>query len=131
MPAGTPNDGLTADSESGNSPDVGNMKIEEKIADLLVTDERCAQAWSVQVKATIQPAVRSHGNYWLLNREAKDLRARSHVYVFVSGRADRFEFYVVPSRVVAKNVRVVRRRASTWYSWVKQKRYRDAWHLLR
>jgi len=40
-------------------------------ADLLVMDERCAQAWSVQVKATIQPAVRSHGNYWLLNREAK------------------------------------------------------------
>jgi hypothetical protein len=32
MPAGTPNDGSIADSESGNSPDGGNMKIEEKIA---------------------------------------------------------------------------------------------------
>jgi len=100
-------------------------------ADLLVTDERCAQAWSVQVKATIQPAVRSHGNYWLLNREAKDLRARSHVYVFISIRRPGAEFYVVPSRVVAKNVRVERWGAFTRYSWVKQDRYHDAWHLFR
>jgi hypothetical protein len=59
------------------------------------------------------------------------LRARSHVYVFASLRRDGSQFYVVPSRIVARNVRVVRRPASTWYSFVKQERYRDAWHLLR
>ena len=95
-------------------------------ADLLVTTPDVHRAWSVQVKATPKPTT-----YWLLGPNARQLTARSHVYVFVSGRADRFEFYVVPSRVVAKNVRVVRRRASTWYSFVKQERYRDAWHLLR
>ena len=100
-------------------------------ADLLVTDDACARAWSVQVKATIKPSVRSHGDYWLLNREAQHLRAASHVYVFVSVRDDESAFYVVPSRVVATNVRVQRWGAFTRYSWVKQERYRDAWHLLR
>ena len=48
-------------------------------ADLLLTDEACARAWSVQVKATIKPTVRSHGNYWILNGpEAKHRRAASH-----------------------------------------------------
>ena len=100
-------------------------------ADLLVTTDTCAHAWSVQVKATIKPTVGSHGNYWLLNREAKYLRARSHVYVFLSIRRVGWEFYVVPSRVVAKNVRVERWGAFTRYSFVKQERYRDAWNLLR
>ncbi len=100
-------------------------------ADLLVTTDTCAHAWSVQVKATIKPTVGSHGNYWLLNREAKDLRARSHVYVFISLRRDGAQFYVVPSRVVAKHARVERWGAFTRYSFVKQERYRDAWNLLR
>ena len=52
---------------------------------------------SVQVKATIKPTARSHGNYWLLNREARHLRAASHVYVFISIRRDGSQFYVVPS----------------------------------
>ena len=39
--------------------------------------------------------------------------------------------YVVPSRVVARNVKIVRRPKSTWYTFVKQERYRDAWHPLR
>ncbi len=100
-------------------------------ADLLVTDDACARAWSVQVKATINPTARSHGDYWILGPKARQLMARSHVYVFVSVRRVGTEFYVVPSRVVAKNVRVQRWGAFTRYSWVKQKPYLDAWHLLR
>jgi len=100
-------------------------------ADLLVTTDTCARASSVQVKATIKPIVRTHAKYWLLNHEAKHLRARSHVYVFISIRNEGSEFYVVPSRVVARNVKVVRRPKSTWYSFDRQERYRDAWHLLR
>ena len=94
-------------------------------ADLLVTDETCNRAWSVQVKATPKATT-----YWLLGPKARQLRARSHVYVFVARMAGRPEFYVVPSGVVAKNVRVVKRRASTWYSWIKRDRYRDAWHAF-
>ncbi len=100
-------------------------------ADLLVTDDMCAHAWSVQVKATIKPTVRARAGYWLLNREAPQMRARSHVYVFLSVRRAGAEFFVVPSRVVARNVKVVRRPKSTWYSFDRQERYRDAWNLLR
>jgi hypothetical protein len=100
-------------------------------ADLLVTTDTCARAWSVQVKATIKPTARAHATYWLLNREAKHLRAASHVYVFLSVRRGGARFYVVPSRVVARNVKVVRRPKSTWYSFDRQKRYCNAWHLLR
>ena len=94
-------------------------------ADLLVTDDTCAQAWSVQVKATPKPTT-----YWLLGPKARQLKAPSHVYVFVARMGGQPEFYVVPSRVVAKHVRVSRRPKSTWYAWVKQDRYRDAWHLF-
>ena len=100
-------------------------------ADLLATDHTCARAWSVQVKATIKPTVGGAATYWLLGREAELLTARSHVYVFISVRRGGTQFYVVPSRVVAKHVKIVHRKKSTWYSWVKQERYRDAWHLLR
>src|SRR5258707_2099746 len=64
-------------------------------ADLPVTDDTCARAWSVQVKATDKPTVRAHATYRLL------------VYVFVSLRRDGAQFYVVPSRVVANQVRGV------------------------
>ncbi len=95
-------------------------------ADLLVTDHACNQAWSVQVMATPKATT-----YWLCGPKARQLRARSHVYVFVARMAGRPEFYVVPSRVVAKHVKIVHRKRSTWYSWVKQERYRNAWYLLR
>src|SRR5712692_611578 len=95
-------------------------------ADLLVTDHACNQAWSVLVMATPKATT-----YWLCGPKARQLRARSHVYVFVARMAGRPEFYVVPSRVVAKHVKIVHRKRSTWYSWVKQERYRNAWYLLR
>ncbi len=94
-------------------------------ADLLVTDDTCDRAWSVQVKATPKPS-----SYWLLGPKARQLKARSHMYVFVARMAGQPEFYVVPARVVAQNVTIKRRPKSTWYSWVKRERYRDAWHLF-
>src|SRR2546428_14113896 len=95
-------------------------------ADLLVTTPDVRRAWSVQVKATVKPTVRAHARYFLLGREAHQLRAPSRVYVFVSIRREGAQFYVVPSRVVARHVRVSPRPTSTWYAWVKQERYRDA-----
>jgi len=99
-------------------------------ADLLVTTPDVRRAWSAQVKATVKPTVRAHARYFLLGREAHELRAPSHVYVFVSIRREGAQFFVVPSRIVARNVRVHKRRRSTWYAWVKKDRYRDAWHLF-
>ena len=99
-------------------------------ADLLVTTPDVRRAWSVQVKATVKPTIRAHARYLLLGKEAHALRAPSHVYIFVSSRREGTQFHVVPSRVVARNVRVHRRRRSTWYAWVPQDRYRDAWDVF-
>jgi hypothetical protein len=53
------------------------------------------------------------------------------MYVFVEVRKNRREFYVVPSEVVARNVRTTKRPKSTWYAWDRDDRYHDAWHLFR
>jgi hypothetical protein len=66
-------------------------------ADLLVTNESCSTAFSVQVKANRRPA-----SFWLIGEKAKALGASSHVYVFVdfNDAAAKHEFSVVPSKVV-------------------------------
>src|SRR5438067_611112 len=68
-------------------------------ADLLVTDQKCKKAWSVQVKTTMRPA-----KFCLVNEHALNTSSPSHVYVFVTARkdADSYpEFLVVPSEAVA------------------------------
>src|SRR5579864_6775758 len=66
-------------------------------ADLLVTDQECHMAWSVQVKTNRKPA-----SFWLVGRHAAEFSAESHVYVFVNIRGDkRPEYVVAPSAYVA------------------------------
>lgn len=66
-------------------------------ADLLVTDQLCKKAWSVQVKTNYKSA-----SYWLVGPKAREIISSSHVYVFVNvGKEDRAEFIVVPSKRVA------------------------------
>lgn len=99
-------------------------------ADLLVTDPDCRRAFSVQVKSNA-----GRRNAWLLSPNAKTIRVRSHIYVFVNldqkGRDP--EYYVVPSPVVSRNVDKVRRPRSTWYSFglYTAQRYKDCWTLFR
>jgi hypothetical protein len=86
-------------------------------ADLLVTDQWCTHAWSVQVKTNSKPT-----GFWLLNKDAGDINSDSHIYVFVNLKAndERLEFFVVPGPTV---VRVMRkdtaRTGSVWYSFNK------------
>jgi len=69
-------------------------------ADLLVTDQRCQRAFSVQVKTQRQTA-----NYWLVGRQAREINAPTHIYVFINLRGDnRPEYLVVPSEVVAEKM---------------------------
>lgn len=42
-------------------------------ADLLVTDQKCRKAWSVQVKTNRKPA-----SFWLVNKHSTDLKLSSH-----------------------------------------------------
>ena len=99
-------------------------------ADLLVTNEACTRAYSVQVKAN-----RRSRSFWLLGEKTKGLASRSHVYVFVNLDASgKHEYYVVPSREVTRRMRTTRRKTgSIWYSFYEQDahKYRDAWHLFR
>jgi hypothetical protein len=70
-------------------------------ADLLVTNQ-CQHAWSVQVKTNQSTSA----NFWLLSAHCEKLRSKSHVYVFVALKGkDRPSFLVVPSLIVAENVK--------------------------
>src|SRR5882672_7515483 len=48
-------------------------------ADLLVTDQKCKHAWSVQVKTNFD-----RRTFWLLSKPAREIKSDTHVYVFVN-----------------------------------------------
>jgi hypothetical protein len=81
-------------------------------ADLLVTDQRCRKAWTVQVKTTTVPR-----DFCLVGKKSKGVASVSHVYVFVNLKEDaRFpKFLVVKSRVVAKKARAQGRMGFVFY----------------
>lgn len=84
-----------------------------KGADLLVTDQACRKAWSVQVKTNRKPT-----GFWLVGAHAAKLTADSHVYVLVNLRGEaRPDFLVVAAADVAARVRVNERARSTWYAF--------------
>jgi hypothetical protein len=98
-------------------------------ADLLVTDQKCQKAWSVQVKTNNKPA-----NFWLVGAKAKEIASDSHMYVFVNvGKGDRAEYIVVPStHVAAKVVHEKSTTGSEWYSFVRSARLvpGEGWELF-
>ena len=98
-------------------------------ADLLVTDEECAIAFSVQVKTNARAA-----GFWLVGQKASSLRSDSHLYVFVNIRrnGNPHDYFIVPSAHVASKVRVEKHPRSTWYSFHKTdaEPFRDMWSLL-
>src|SRR5258705_6409771 len=50
-------------------------------ADLLITDDRCRNTWTIQVKVTDQTFTLRRG--WLIGRNAKLTAHPTHAYVFV------------------------------------------------
>jgi hypothetical protein len=66
-------------------------------ADLLVTDQKCRRAYSVQVKTQRQAA-----NFWLVGSQAQEINSPTHIYVFINLKGDnRPDYLVVPSAIVA------------------------------
>ena len=100
-------------------------------ADLLVTDQQCKNAWSVQVKTNAEAKT-----FWLTNEQTKNLISDSHIYVFVNARQKKGppEFYVVPSKIVAKAVAVTPPEKGEGAKWLpsyrKDKNYRDQWSVF-
>jgi len=88
-------------------------------ADLLVTDQECRKAWSIQVKTNKKPA-----NFWLVGAHGAKLKSDSHAYVFVNIRKEeRPEYVVAPSAYVAeKVVKFTSKKGSVWYSFMRADR---------
>jgi len=100
-------------------------------ADILVADQSCQRTYSVQVKTNGKAA-----NFWLLSKHARKQFAKRHIYVLVNirqkGGSETAEYYVVPSKVLARKMYCVRRRASKWYA-IRLKEvssYRDRWSIF-
>jgi len=84
-------------------------------ADLLVTDQACRKAWSVQVKTNSD-----RPNFWLVGAHAKKLMSDSHMYVFVNNaRGEKPEYLVARSSYVANKVVYQKAsKGSEWYSFL-------------
>jgi hypothetical protein len=94
-------------------------------ADLLVTDQRCRTAWSVQVKTNYVPRT-----FWLLNKHSKEIKSPTHVYIFVNLNGSKQpDYYVVPSKSVAKDVDEGVTPSGTWYQFdiKRAKLFVDRW----
>jgi hypothetical protein len=98
-------------------------------ADLLVTDQRCKKAWSVQVKTNSSKA-----KFWLLGSHAKEMGSESHIYVFVdNAHGDTPEYTVVPNVDVVKRIDCsVSSKGSKWYAFYKSTWVSDGpgWELF-
>ena len=98
-------------------------------ADLLVTDVHCGNAYSVQVKTNSRSA-----SFWLVGVKAQSISSKSHIYVSVNilAKGGEYEFFVVPSTFVSRNVRVFKRPNSIWYAFDRRtaEKYRSKWALL-
>lgn len=86
-------------------------------ADLLVTDEACQMAWSVQVKTNGKAA-----GFWLVGKSALTIRSPSHVYVFVNLQGDmRPDYIVAHSEYVANHTKTsVSSTGAVWYEFHKK-----------
>ncbi|RVT96810.1 hypothetical protein EOD42_10410 [Rhodovarius crocodyli] len=91
-------------------------------ADLLVTDQMCKKAWSVQVKTNSKIA-----KYWLVGKHAISVKSTSHVYVLVNLKGmERPEFVVADSIHVASKTRTKNRKTgSTFWSFYREDRQYD------
>jgi len=98
-------------------------------ADLLVTDQLCNRAFSVQVKTNARTF-----NFWLLNEKAKELISHSHIYILVNIRREGkvIEYFVVPSEVISKTMVIEKKETSTWYSigYDDVKPYLNNWKIF-
>lgn len=106
-------------------------------ADLLVTDQKCKRAWSVQVKTNA-----GRPTFWLLNKRSSETKSDTHIYVLVNlgqknarQRREGPDFYVVPSRVLARRMHTTPPRGRTrsiFYSISRDKveSYKNDWAIF-
>jgi hypothetical protein len=100
-------------------------------ADLLVTNQACTLAFSVQVKTNA-----STFSFWLVGEKALHTISPTHIYALVNlrdSKAGRIaEYYIVPSSKVAANTRRYDRANSTFWAVDRKSvvSYRDSWTIF-
>ena len=98
-------------------------------ADLLITDQQCCKAWSVQVKTNS-----SDVSFWLVSAKSKEAVSATHIYVFVNvPKKSPPQFYIVPSRTVARSIKTSHTKSGLWHSYFREKkddRFRDNWKVF-
>lgn len=99
--------------------------------DIIATSPRL-RSINIQVKANKPKGTHS---FWLLGQRSKNDSSDTLFYVFVNLHSGerKPDYYVVPSRVVARRMSIERSRTgakSTWYSFARIEKYRDRWDLL-
>ena len=91
--------------------------------DLLATDPSYKKTWSIQVKTSWKPV-----SSWPIGKDYKTEVSESHIYVFINLRGEeKPDYYIVPSRQVAKEGRIYRRPNSTWYGFSRKGRKPNDW----
>jgi hypothetical protein len=97
-------------------------------ADLLITDDKCRNTWTIQVKVTDQAFKRRRG--WLIGRNAALTAHPTHAYVFVMLNGDgRPDFYVVPSAFVAAHQSGA--ASMPEFHRTDAESFREDWNMLR
>jgi hypothetical protein len=100
-------------------------------ADLLTTDLLARRTYAIEVKTN----ARTFG-FWLLGAKAKEMKSDTLIYALVNLRRDgTTEYFLVPSRVVARHVKVslpTKTRKATWYSihMPSVAKYRGDWGVF-
>ncbi len=106
-------------------------------ADLLITDLDCSNTISVQVKTNSRSR-----KLWIIGKKGKEIVSKTHIYVLINivepnkkNPAEEFEYYVVPSKVIAASLQHLvnkgPKRAEWWYVTIKDMvSYRDRWDIL-
>jgi len=97
-------------------------------ADLLVTDQHCSRAFTVQVKTNAKPS-----RYFLVGKHSRKAVSGTHIYVLVNIRdAGAIDYYVIRSKIVAQKVKRFKRPQSIWWAIDRQQIevYRGKWAVL-
>lgn len=101
-----------------------------KGADLLVTNQDCSKAWSIQVKTNTTVF-----SFFLLGKHDKHMHAKSHFYVFINIRKTATEYYIVPGKIVSKKMSADKAKTGNkdiWYSISCKNimKYKDRWNII-
>ena len=102
-------------------------------ADILVTNQNCTIAFSVQVKTNTRTF-----NLWLLNKDYGKMVSDTHIYVLVNIRTSKdrenIDYFVVPSEYVANHAETSKAKttSSVWHQiYLKDvEEFRDKWDMF-